>query len=122
VEELQLDFGCSYSELQKDGFPFRLFVNPDFTISLPLNHGSPPVPISQFWVLFITGGFILFTHLHYSYCDAKGADAFLLELSDATRSLANGPEKPQLDLETMNCDISLPHSREDLNLSFSELL
>ncbi|KAK4448662.1 hypothetical protein QBC34DRAFT_464368 [Podospora aff. communis PSN243] len=106
VEELDVDFGTSYDELKRDGFPFRKFVNPGFTLALPFTPDSLPVPVSLLRVLFIDRGFVLFTHLHHSYADGKGVDTFLEQLADEARNI-DGPLGP---VETVSCD------------SFSELL
>ncbi|KAK4169000.1 hypothetical protein QBC43DRAFT_356528 [Cladorrhinum sp. PSN259] len=81
---LNVPFSKSYSELERDEFPAANFVNPEFTISAPLEVGDNPVPVAQLRILFIEGGFILFVHLHHSYADGVAFSTFLELLGEST--------------------------------------
>ncbi|KAK0732437.1 hypothetical protein B0T21DRAFT_369008 [Apiosordaria backusii] len=118
LEVLNTTFEASYDQLATQGFPAKAFVNPEFTLNLPLEEGSEPVPVSLLRVLFIKGGFVLFVHLHHSFGDGSNLATFLELLGTAT--VAETEDLPIASRQPTNCWLDLPHQKN--SGSFSSLL
>lgn len=103
-------------------------MNREFVISGDLEEGGSPVPVSQFRVLFIEGGFLLFVYLHHSYTDASGLDKFLGYVASATYHTSPTPPTPNqlshydADRVGHNCDVQLPTDTHSEGRTFDQLL
>ncbi|KAK3326708.1 hypothetical protein B0H66DRAFT_453546, partial [Apodospora peruviana] len=111
----------SYDQLNKDGFPAKAFVNPEFIIYNPLGEGGQPVPVSHLRILHINGGFLLFVNLHHLYGDGSCLSIFIDLFAAETSKTATGSARPAD--ESIRCSKDLPRSQQDKNgQSFDTLL
>ncbi|KAK0669052.1 hypothetical protein QBC41DRAFT_337077 [Cercophora samala] len=104
-----IPFEWSYNQLESQGFPAEAFVNPAFTLNLPLEEGGQPVPVSLLRVLFIEGGFVLFVNLHHSFGDGSNLAAFLELLGKAT--VDETQDSPIAAHQPTNCWLDLPFDK-----------
>lgn len=89
MEEMHFafNFGTTFAELEKNGFPPEAFVNPDFIIKDDLdkiNADAVPIPVVRLRLLYVDGGLLMFVYMHHAYGDGSCMDNFLTCLSSET--------------------------------------